>query len=787
MCAGEMPTMRKSTLSLLRTATALLLLSSFTVLAGANKDSWWKSPSAFVSSPARWADDLKSINADAGRGAYHAGWYGLWHNDTELSALYRDKTFGLLEKEGLKKLVYFDAGELGDYLVWVSPNRRMLYNGWSLFQHKGEKGKLYWFGLEGFMRNAEWITLKTARDYGIKPFTYPDGRAASTDNWYDAIGRKDVFGKLQVQFFSEKRITDELASRLKLTNITRRQEGKADVQGKTGWIHVRQYRTDWANRQYLEYHKKELSEVIRRYDLDGIHFDNFAGNNTLFIKNAGFGEWSMHYFRHFMQKNFKPDALKAMGIDDIRSFDIRKWFLTRPWRSKTKKPIPYYWFRQEWRNEKIFRCYQLALIESALHHHGELYKTVKASSQEKGRDLPVIGNVIPLFPGAALFKGLVDIPCFEWATYKTYTLYKKPMGTPPEGRIGWASRVAAKLGNAGYAVPSTYVRKNMQGPNFTEMHKVMQFDCLANRAVYDFGHWFLDGYSPGTPESAGFGNAFLKAARKDLTGRQYIADIALVWSAWSQMAAGVPGGHGIPQVQKMYMEEYVGWGDYLAHSHHQWDVLLEQDLVPDAMRRFKVIILPSCISLSGTQIKNLQQFADAGGKIIMTGETGAYFGPKGFLMPRRNKAVLRKLANHKHCISVSDRPGAAYREEGKEVQSKASIEDLLSRCAFRPALTTVAPAHAGISLNCQQNGARAIDIVNYNVNIEENRITPLPKFSLTLSSDVFRRRPSSVWIRNAGENGNKPRALDRSAWKVRNDAVVITVPAVTYYAMIIIE
>ena len=111
------------------------------------------------------------------------------------------------------------------------------------------------------------------------------------------------------------------------------------------------------------------------------------------------------------------------------------------------------------------------------------------------------------------------------------------MGLPPKGRVGYVTRLGAALSDPPFCWPSIYVSQDKSGAGHENLHKVLAFDCLANRGLLDFGHWYLDGYSPGTPQSAGFVNRFVRAHAPRLSHRRYLADVAVVHSAWSEIAS----------------------------------------------------------------------------------------------------------------------------------------------------------------------------------------------------------------------------------------------------------
>ena len=774
-------------------AFSLLPLLIFALITGPlhGEDAWWKVPSAVLTTPQDHEKHFATINADAARGVGHGGWYGIWYYDAPQKVAFSSRIHKTVQRAGMKRIIYFDTGELGEYVVYASPEGELLYDGWSLPLYKGEAGSLQWFGLRTFMNNAPWTKLKSASHYGIRPFTYPDGSGPNAKNWYDMLANRDIDGNAYLTFYSNQRISDETARKTGLDTFSERQKhSNPAMAGKSGWVTVRNWHTDRANPQYLDYHCKEIEVLLDKRKPDAIHFDDWGGDNTLSIKNAGFGAWSIQNFRDYMAEHFTKAELAKLGIADISRFDVVAYFKSRAWR-RSKKPEPAipYWYDKRWMSDLVFKCYQMSLIESGREHYRRLYESVKTRKTAEGKEIAVFANTIPTFPGKPFLRGIIDVPCYEWKAFKSYGLLKKEMGYPPMGRIGWSSRLAAQFSGTGYSVPSIYVSKDKMGPAYSELHKVLQFDCLANRAVCDYGHWFLDGYSPGTAESAGFGNGFLKRVRDDLWRRRYVADIGLVYCGWSQYAGNVMGGaQGNSPVREMFLKEYVGWGEFLARSNRQWDVLLSQDLDLEHLRRFKIVVLPSIASLTPAQVKTLAKYVETGGRLLVTGESGRFQGPEGHLMPHTSD-VLSPLRGNPAVKIVKTKPGCTYRDKEKP----EPLANLLDFERVSTSLSTDAPATVAVSLNQSSTdpGVLTVDIVNYDLDIVANTVTPTRPISITIHHPSLKQgtQPAMRWI--TADEGAEARwqkfAVDVSHFDPVSGTLKITVPSLTYYAIISIR
>ena len=786
--SGE-PILTPATSSVSRVVkTIILLLAALASADAAPAEArpWWSQPFSLVSDsdPAV----IAVAEPDAARELAHGGWYGIWWHDVPQIAANQNRRLEAARAAGVRTVLYFDTGELGEFIVWTNPAKEVVHTGWSLpqFRDADASGALHWFGLQQFFESPDWVNLPTAPAYDLPPMTYPDGRPADPANWYDAVAAKSLEGELARESYSNEKITDDLAARTGLDKISTPQRAEsADTAGKSGWITVRLWRTDRANRQYTAYACRELADALRRHTPDAVHFDDYGGSNTISIVDAGFGEWSVAHFKDYARARFDAAALRRMGIDDLDTFDVREWFLTRPWREKFKIPAAY-WQAPEWREEPIFRLYELSLVAAAREHYQQLYDTVKRVAAEQGREIAVMGNTIPIFPGEPLMRGVIDVPSFEWATYKHYGFLFEPMGLPPAGRIAPFTRLAAQFAASGFSIPATYVPREFQGESGTELHKVMQFDCLANRAVFDYGHWFLDGYSPGTPESAAFGNRFLREHRDRFADRRFLADVGLLYSPASLLAAALPGGLARPGAE-LFQGEYIGWADFLTRENIQWDAVLDTTMTPESLARFPLVIVPSAIALSDPQIELLERYVIRGGRLLVTGETATYDGIDGLLLPRTTHA-LAKLERERRAQFVSTRPGLDYHKNGRDPESAEVLHDLIAATELTPRLRSSAPDTVGLSLNLDANDHLALDIVNYDVDPTVNRITPTPEVTVTIALPEWRGATDLrvTWITTEVGKvaGEFPGTL---RWDAARSEAVLTLPPIRYFAMAILE
>lgn len=69
---------------------------------------------------------------------------------------------------------------------------------------------------------------------------------------------------------------------------------------------------------------------------------------------------------------------------------------------------------------------------------------------------------------------------------------------------------------------------------------------------------------------------------------------------------------------------YLGWFTALTRQHIPFDVLLDKDLTPEGLKKYKTLILSNAPCLSDSQARAIAGFAEQGGGLVAEFETGAY-------------------------------------------------------------------------------------------------------------------------------------------------------------------
>ena len=122
----------------------------------------------------------------------------------------------------------------------------------------------------------------------------------------------------------------------------------------------------------------------------------------------------------------------------------------------------------KWKDDLIFKCYEINHALQSADFHKAKYGAVKAAAREVGIDCMVDANLIPIFSGFTLIKGYVDVCHFEWQAVREYEPTRRPMGLPPKARSGYITRLATAISKENYSMVSLYVPHDLRGPEFND-------------------------------------------------------------------------------------------------------------------------------------------------------------------------------------------------------------------------------------------------------------------------------------------------------------------------------
>ena len=657
--------------------------------------SWFSDYSSALFNPQNtdYASVLPTVINSAG---YFGGWYGYWYYDDQTRTGYAPNMWKNIGKVGIRRMFYFDNGEVGDFAAFFDTNG-VVKNAWSISAWTGTPAiaTARWMGLETFMQNPAWSPYKTAEDYNLPAFTHPDG-SAIVSNFYSALSKKTLNGQVNPSFYFNENVTSWIATNSRLVDISEQLVDPVD--NKLKWKTVTQYHIDSSNPQMRDYRLAEAQKLMEELRPDGTHIDNMGDNNLLSPQQSAFGDWSVYGFRAYLTNRFSSAELSGRGITNASVFDIAGYVQSGPAVTSAV-----------WTEDIIWNEYKIYKAQGGADYQRTLYQGIKQKAAELNLDFDVSGNLIPLWPGAALSKGLFDTADFEWRAEIPYSGFSR-MDLPPNGHsVSYVSRLGANISRTPYCWINLYVATTTAAK--PELHKVMAFDGIANRGILNYNYDFMGYTHPGTDESAAFINDWVKVmASYGLSSREYAADIGLLFNPWCDVAESTVSGMQFNQ----FIEEYSGWCDYLADTYHQWDVVDSEDMTADLLAKFPVLVLPSVTVLTDQQVNLLKTYAQAGGKLIITGGTGKRFGADSSLLSRPAGAFDGFSATGFR--SDTNYPGRTYRLNNRDTAAASEMNSLLAYTDFTPSVYVNPAIKAGVNLNRQMVAGKTrltLDINNY--------------------------------------------------------------------------
>ncbi len=683
----------------------------------------------------------------AERGSWPTGWYGAWwiRHQVERRGKYDAiKHVEHFRDRGVKHVFYFDAGEFGEFVALVR-DRELIRNQWELRFYQDEPGELIWFGKDGFYRDEKTLNLPNYRDFGLPPWTYPDGTRPA--RLYD-LARTSFEGQRDPWDYSRVRVSPEIAHALQLDTFLQAGADPVPPQAEGSLGRICSY--DHSNPFLLADFKAGVTMMLSLKPAF-LHFDNYFDNETLYPLSQAFGPWSMERFRRFAAAQLDAAQRHDLGMDDPRRFDLTQYILDKPYESRGER---WHFLNKKWHDDPVWNLFVVSKLNDSDSLFRELYAFCKSESRGNQSEVVVVGNTVPIFPGGSLVSGALDVVHFEHHASTQYGPVVVPTGLPPRGRLGGIVRLAAAISTAGYCWPSVYVPQELSGPGHENLHKVMAMDCLANKGVLDYNHQYLQGYSPGSDESAAWANCFIKHFSAYHGARSALADIGLVFPGQS-LPASVSVFTMDPE---KCLYDYLGWSQALTELHFQWDALLDDQLCFERLQPYKAVVLPSTICLSDEAVAALDAYVDAGGALVISGEAGTRFGRERFLWQRdTDNTLLSRLPKgtlltddvslqqaDARLVLCPGTPGKTFymdvageaRSEGRP-QIRAAIEHCL---AHSPAIVaTDAPRTVGVFAYCEPDCAVTVDLVNYRIDPPTDQLVPAEESRLVIRPGLGRR------------------------------------------------
>lgn len=690
---------------------------------------------------------------DVTRPGWFSGRYGTWEQDIQAAkgsanAWWDDagtngyRRFCYLGECGLDEVLLFNySGASTPFLIGF--NYATLTN--ALATRSGFRTDARWISTREWYNNPAWSGYVSPQSLKLPVPVNPDGSLVSYETFNSSLAARTVEGLSGESLVTSPDVTDAQAALLGIDQVSFKQNGCWVIEKDSN-------RMDFGNPQVLNLMTADIRSMVQRLSvrtngtlpgIDGVHIDGLNNSLTLYSPDIRcFGLWTEHNFCTWLQSHFTPLELAAMGVTNASEFSISGYI--RAAGSYTAAA---------WNTNQLWQCYKIAFLEQRTAMMASLRQNINRIAAEYSPRLAVSGNLIPTWPGAALYKGLLDVPYFEWSADNGFGLSTNNLPFQG-GRYGYIGKLAAAVSETGYAWASVFVSQ-AQYKGRPELHKLVAYNCLINRLIPDWNYTMLYGRtSLGTTNSFRSITRFIQQAENlgFLAGTNQ-ADIGVVFDPWSEVASVTVGSRYV----EPFTLEYSGWCDYLEDHDLQWDVLLcNSNLTANALNRYRVVILPSYSTISTQSVEAIKTYVQGGGHVIATGGTGTRFPPDGLLMPRSTSAFSG--FSHSGFQATTNTPGSLYRTVSKNLTAANQLQALLAAAGITSApVATVPSLNAGITVaqtEVDDKPVLLVHMVNRGYNLSADAVISAPpaELSVQLPQDMAGFTTYDVHCIQAGDD-----------------------------------
>ena len=396
-----------------------------------------------------------------------------------------------------------------------------------------------------------------------------------------------------------------------------------------------------------------------------LHFDNYFDNELIYPKMQGFGPWSLANFQQFLARHVSADQRRALGVTDPAAFDLRQYIAGKPYPPR----YPSAFLRQTLGGRPAVE--RLRLLEA-----GRFAGPVPRAVRLLQIDQPP--------PGDRSGRGRQhhsDLPR-RLAGHRGHR--------PGPLRIPRRRAIRARAGAAGIAAGGQAGRRHPTGRRPGHHRLLLAQRLCAARSSRAGPRKPPQGAGlrlPGQPWRAGLQppiharrlarlrrqgwiNHFIGAYAAPLGRRRPLAQVGLVFPGESLLGSI----HVFSMDPEPCLYDYLGWSLGLTEEHVAWDAVCDDQLRPDVLGRFAVIVLPSAACLSDAALDALAGYVRGGGRVIASGEPGTRLRRRWAALASAGRANAARPAGARHAARRSvdsgrRRPGAvSVRHAGQGAQ-----------------------------------------------------------------------------------------------------------------------
>jgi len=696
-------------------------LTTLVCAAGAASAPWWDDFPRMVSDGST-TQAVVTVNHHAfinmNGNAQDPGWGTFFQRDGIVKSTNKIQT---VKNAGLRQIGYFETfgtsycpvSELGS---WDGTNLTpVLHTHWSWANYAG--GTIRWLGAKNFFDDEDFARpyTRTHSRYGGSPMTYPDSTVATgyvgsaTDPRnslvYDAGCSKDILGNLVVDYTDATGPTNGLIINPATSNYASFMMFSKDASCPL-----------WTNYTY--------ASTLQAADagIDGMWSDNYGPWDSLGYTpvETAFGDWSVARFRPYLTNHFSSAELIVMGVTNASTFDIRTYLKTvatgKGWDGTNLASNV--WSRADWLDDSLWRAYLIFRRQTGTEALSNYYAAVKSAALAAGNaEFLVSGNDIPGF-SLGWCRGDLDMVSTELSLG-----YKTCSGTvgftaPPTGRYAPLYKLAREHAQSRFVNVWLYNDHYTNQLAHADTCNVLYYEMLASHTLPKFNP-ASDRIAGDEATNAGFFD-FVSRAAPHYGARKPVEDIGVYYSSSSVLRQLTPKGF-INQNLQPHQFGFWGWATALGELHYQYRAVPEWKFA-DLLGTLRLLVIPNADVLDPADVPVLTSWVNAGGRLIITGDSGKYLGEPSNFAQNTNGLSIASLTNHANVVYMTNNIGQnyylAYTNRPSSLSEFATA--LTNALAGTPPtlLTgTTAPSTAGVTVyQDEAAGKLFVDVNNMNIN-----------------------------------------------------------------------
>ncbi len=752
--------------------------------------------------------------------------------DCTFSATYGDPSWGIYAQKiaasgdtppqmhaaGLNHIAYYETfGESTSFAVELGALSPEGYNTvsrtyWNWHTVAPQGGAYRWAGPQNYFDAEDfcgtYTRLHPTYGAGGRAMTYPDGSPAAgyIDNdrsdprksrVHDAAGSKDVLGNLAINYGYRDEVAGDPQKSAGLLSVNGHLAGQISI-GK-----------DTACPMWIDQQRSSILYSVSVGGIDGIWADNFSAWDNFGYPpvKVAFGEWSVARFREYLTNHFSTEELASMGISNASTFDVRSALraslATLGGNSSNLDDAA--WNNSAWLDDPVWRTYKIFKRQTGTEALANYYNATKQAAAQMGRpDFAVLGNDIPLF-SLGFVRGELDAVSTEISPGWHMGVNSRGFMLPPVGRFAPSYKLGREhaksriLGVWMYLDGAFAAYRERPG-----IVKTLYYEMLANHAL-PMLHEGNDRTTQDIAINSGF-FSFVKSVRGIFGAREPRADIGLYYSASSLLANMTPSGF-LDMDNQPHAGGFFGWATALGNLHCQFRAVPEWKLNANTLAGLRVLVLPDAEALDSAEVALIDSWVQAGGRLIVTGNTGARAGEAGNFARNASLstaqltgvASLQSAPATRSSIAGNGRVYFVRENIGLNYFNASTAADRAARLgAFNQALANVLdgrntilaphsaiPETVGVNLYEDAGSRRLfVDLNNYDVDPATDTVTPATRVTFSIETPEWLKPAEDADLRITTLSPDTPPAA--TVVKNGNDRLLVTVDAFTHYASVVI-